>query len=559
MKLKGILFATAASLLGASPVFGQVATGADAADIDNKIQALQDELEKLRAAQDQIRSLQQELDAMKASEAAAKDAAARDAAARENAARDAAELDARKEAERAAPILLAQNVPTGPAATAQTVPLTNFFTYKGVTITLGGFFAFETVYRSRSELGDIGSSFGAIPLPNSPFNHLQEFRATARQSRVAFLAQGNPDPTTHLAMYGEFDFLAGPGSANSNESNSYSPRIRHLYGTADWDDLGIHILAGQNWSLLTLNAVGENPRTELPSPAIDAQYTVGFLWTRQPQLRIVKDFNKQLYIGISIENPQTTVNTGLQGAAIVTANHVTFNGPPMAGLFSPNTVLSTNHLPDLVGKIAFDPDPAHRFHFELMGLWRDFYDRANFTNHDVSAASVGVGTFIKLIPGVFDIQATALYGQGIGRYETSGLSDATLRPDGVLAPLTQHTELLGLTWHATPLWDFYVFGGESVDLKKLYTFNNAPAGYGNPAAVNIGCLSEIATGACTANSQSIQQINVGTWDNVYSGTYGQLRLGLQYSYTKRKTFAGVGGAPAPDENMFFTSFRYYPF
>jgi hypothetical protein len=361
-------------------------------------------------------------------------------------------------------------------------------------------------------------------------------------------------------MYGEFDFLAGPGSANSNESNSFSPRIRHLYGTADFDDLGIHILAGQNWSLLTLNAIGENPRTELPPPMIDAQYSVGFLWTRQPQFRIVKDFNKQLWIGISVENPQTTVNTGLQGAAIVAANHITFNGAPMAGLFDAAAItLSTNHIPDLIGKIAFDPDPAHQFHFELMGMWRDFYDRANFTNHDVSGASVGIGTFIKLIPGSLDLQATAMYGQGIGRYETSQLSDATLRPDGVLSPLMQHTELLGLTWHATPLWDFYLFGGESVDLKKTYTFNGAPSGYGNPAAVNTGCMSETAAGACTANNQSIQQIDIGTWDNVYNGTYGQLRIGLQYSYTKRKTFTGVGGAPSADENMFFTAFRYYPF
>ncbi len=429
-----------------------------------------------------------------------------------------------------------------------------------MTITLGGFLAFETVYRSRSELGDIGSSFSAIPLPNSPFNHVQEFRETARQSRLALLVQGNPNPTSHLAMYGEFDFLAGPGSANSNESNSYSPRMRHLYGTADFDDSGIHILAGQNWSLLTLNAAGENPRSELPPPVIDAQYSVGFLWTRQPQIRIVKDFNKQLYIGISVENPQTTVNTGLNGAAIVTANHITYNGAPMAGLFDAAAItLSTNHIPDLIGKIALDPDPAHQFHFEIMGMWRDFYDRANFANHDVSAGSVGAGAFIKLIPGALDLQATAMYGQGIGRYETSQLPDATLRPNGTLAPLTQHTELLGLTWHATPVWDFYIFGGESVDLKKVFSLNGTQYGYGNPAAVNTGCLSETATGACTANNRQIEQIAFGTWDNVYGGTYGQLRLGLQYSYTKRFTFTGLGGAPSADENMFFTSFRYNPF
>lgn len=563
MKSKGILLATAASLLASAmtigPAFGQAATAPNSSDIENRIQTLQGELEKLKAAQDQIRGLQQELDAMKANEAAARDAAANEAAVRENAARDTAELDARREAERAAPIILAQNVPTGPAATAQTVPLTNFFTYKGITITLGGFLAFETVFRSRNQLGDIGSTFGGIPYFNSPLSHMQEFRETARQSRVAFLAQGNPDPMTHLAMYGEFDFLAGPGSANSNESNSYSPRIRHLYGTADFDDFGIHILAGQNWSLLTLNAVGENPRTELPPATIDAQYSVGFLWTRQPQLRIVKDFNKQLYIGISIENPQTTVNTGINGAALVTAHHITFNGAPTAGLFSPNTVLSTNHIPDFVGKIALDPDPAHQFHFELMGLVRDFYDRADFTNHDVTGASFGAGAFIKLIPGTLDFQGTAMYGQGIGRYETSGLPDVTLRPDGTLAPLTQHAELLGLTWHATPLWDVYALVGESVDLAKPFVANGTQYGYGNPTAVNSGCFSETAAGACTGNTREVQQLAVGTWDNVYSGTYGQLRLGLQYSYTKRTSFTGVGGAPAPDENMFFTSFRYYPF
>ena len=111
----------------------------------------------------------------------------------------------------------------GQAATAPTgVPMNNVWAYKGVTITLGGFLAFETVFRSHSELGDIGSTFGGIPFPQSPLGHLQEFRETARQSRVAGLVQGNANPTTHFAFYGEFDFLAGPGSANSNESNSYS-------------------------------------------------------------------------------------------------------------------------------------------------------------------------------------------------------------------------------------------------------------------------------------------------------------------------------------------------
>ena len=453
--------------------------------------------------------------------------------------------------------LIAGGPAFGQAASAPTgVPLVDKWYYKGVSIALGGFLAFETVYRSRNEASDIGSNFSGIPLFNSPLSHMSEFRETARQSRLAGLVQGDVDAVTHLAMYGEFDFLAGPQTANSNESNSFSPRIRHFYGTVDWDDLGLHILAGQNWSLVTLDAVGENPRTELPPPVIDAQYVPGFAWTRQPQLRIVKDFNKQLYIGLSLENPQTTFYTGAN--ALPATLHLTFNSPA-GGQFASLNTLSVNHVPDVIAKVAFDPDPAHNFHFEALAMWRDFYDRFNFQNHDYSGASAGVGAFIKVIPGVLDFQGTALYGQGIGRYGTSQLPDVTIRPDGALEPLTENAELLGLTLHGTPALDLYVFGGREQDAAKAFNLSGVAYGYGNPLYSNSGCFSEIASGACVGNTREVDQITIGFWDNIYTGSFGNLRIGGQYSYTQRKTFEGVGGAPAPDENMFFTSFRYYPF
>ena len=78
------------------------------------------------------------------------------------------------------------------------------------TVTLGGFSAFETVYRSRNEAADIGSSYSGIPFPSTSTAHTSELRFTARQSRLSVLAQGNADSDTHLAFYGEFDFMAGP-------------------------------------------------------------------------------------------------------------------------------------------------------------------------------------------------------------------------------------------------------------------------------------------------------------------------------------------------------------
>src|SRR5579871_984330 len=76
-----------------------------------------------------------------------------------------------------------------------------------VTVTVGGFTAAESVYRERSETADIGSTFSGIPFSNSSQAHLSEFRESARQSRLSVLMQGNADPDTHLAFYGEFDFL----------------------------------------------------------------------------------------------------------------------------------------------------------------------------------------------------------------------------------------------------------------------------------------------------------------------------------------------------------------
>ena len=46
---------------------------------------------------------------------------------------------------------------------------------------------------------------------------------------------------------------------------------------------------------------------------------------------------------------------------------------------------------------------------------------------------------------------------------------------------------------------------------------------------------------------------------MYQGPIGNFQIGLQYSYTDRKAFSGVGGAPSTNINMGFISFRYYPY
>jgi hypothetical protein len=52
---------------------------------------------------------------------------------------------------------------------------------------------------------------------------------------------------------------------------------------------------------------------------------------------------------------------------------------------------------------------------------------------------------------------------------------------------------------------------------------------------------------------------VGFWQDLYKGRLGRVTLGAQYEYLKRDAFEGVGGSPSTDDNVFYTSLRYYPF
>ena len=445
--------------------------------------------------------------------------------------------------------------------------------YKGVNITLGGFLAAESIYRSAQEGADIASNYSAIPYKNVQTAHMNEFRLTARQSRLSALVQGDVDPTTHLAGYVEMDFLGGAQTANQNESNSFNPRMRNVYMTADWDTSGLHLLAGQNWSLLTMNSKGIMPRTEQMPPQIDAQYIPGFTWARQAQIRLVKDWDKKYWLGISLENPQTTFYSS-PNQAKAPVQQTAYNITAGSGYDSANT-LSLNHIPDVIVKFAADPGYGH---YEVFGIGRSFYNRyainGAYQNKNTWGGGWGAGMVLPLIEKTLDFQLSGMDGKGIGRYGSSQLADVTFSPNGNLAPIKENMILTGLTLHANPDLDFYLFGGREQSSKKDFTAYNGGVvqlGYGNPAYNNSQC--DIAGGAsCVGNAREIWQGTAGFWWKFYQGKFGKMQFGAQYSYTQKEAFAGQGfingvsgpvanglSSPKATENMFFTSFRYYPF
>ncbi|VFU16275.1 hypothetical protein [Methylocella tundrae] len=436
----------------------------------------------------------------------------------------------------------------------------------GVSITPGGFLALEGVFRDRFIGADIGTPYQNIPYGNVRTGYANEFRMSARQSRASLLAQGDVNPTTHLAGYMELDFLGAAQTANSNESNSFNPRIRHLYATVDQDDFGAHLLAGQTWSLVTMSTKGIVPRQENIPLSIDAQYVPGFVWTRTPEIRVVKDFDKTFWAALSIENPQTTFGgyTTVGTTAATLPSTLVFNqAPPGGSLFNSLNAVSLNHMPDIVGKVAWDPTfDGHNVHMEAFGLFRDFYSQVNNSNHDVAGGGFGGSVLVSLLPKQLEVQFSGMTGRGIGRYGSAQLPDVAFNWNGTISPLQETMLLTGLTWHATPDLDLYAYAGEeyqNASYSDIVTGGAVNAfGLGNPQFSNAGCSIPGST-ICNGNIHLIRQITGGVWDKIYKGSFGQLRAGFQYSFTQKYSFQGIGGGAKAQENMGLFSLRYYPF
>ena len=434
------------------------------------------------------------------------------------------------------------------------------FTGGPLTITFGGFTAAESVWRAKDETADIGSNYNTgIPFAYQAQDHFDEFRESARQSRFAMLVEGPAADGWSAQSYLETDFLSGGVTSNSSESNSYTLRMRHFYGVLRNTNSSWYLLAGQTWSLATLSTSGTlKPRAEQIPLTIDAQYVVGFNWTRNAQLRFVKLIGDSAAFGVSFESPQAAF-TGSTPSTTVTTE------PGVGGGLLPSTNnYSIDFAPDTIAKFAFDPGWGH---YEIYGMERGFRDRyeptANSvagTNNTTWGGSGGAGLILPF-GKMLSFQASGLFGNGMGRYGSGGLPDVTVEPDGDVAAIKEADLLLGLTFKPTSRLTLYAYGGEEQAARTAFNSSTGTHyGYGNLAYNNSGCY--LLTGSsttCVANTQRLEQLIVGEWWKAYEGAIGNFQIGLQYTYEDRVAFTGVGGAPSTNMNMGFVSFRYYPY
>jgi hypothetical protein len=463
--------------------------------------------------------------------------------------------------------------------------------FDGIHVSMAGsFVAFEGAWRQHNEVADGASDppFGSpgIPLQNSALWNENENRFSVQQSRIALKISGDIDPNQHLKAYYEMDFLGASTDANNRESNSFTPRIRQIYGEYDNDIYHLHAVAGQAWSLATQNRVGMLPGTENIPTTIDAQYVVGYDWLRNPQARFVYDWDKIAWFGLSIEEPGA-VFPGAPSAAtvsppgpIVTSINNTCTG---SSHLNATTTCSNDVAPDIIEKFALDPGFGH---YELLGIERWFSDEVAQTTVPNSWSQkvtfgwgVGGSVLLPVLPQYLDLQGSVLYGQGIGRYTSSQLPDAVIGPTGSLSPVTALSFLVGAIGHATPTTDIYTYYGEDRTYANAWTVGGTQGGWGNANFVNNGCANQNLTGGtlgtyntpiagftCTFDVQKAQEFTIGFWQDLYKGDYGRVRTGLQYEYVKLTAFPGVTSGPGtpnvgltPNNNIAFVSLRYYPF
>ena len=458
--------------------------------------------------------------------------------------------------------------------------------FKGITLTPGGFLASESVYRTRALGADINTQFNGLNFPGSGQNAVSEFFYSGRQSRISLLAEGKLGEAK-MTGYVEADFLSAPVTANNNQSNSYSLRQRQVWGqiaSGGWTFTG-----GQMWSLMEETKHGMDNRTEAVPMTIDPQYTVGFSWARQAGVRLVRNFNNHFWRGASIEDSSTTF------AARGNASNFAFGGLGNgSGTFNSTANYSFNAMPDYIIKAVAEPGFGH---YEIYGIGSRFRDRVypcvetnpnpvcdglnksalGAYNASANGGGVGANARFTFLHKHVDFGLHALEGRGIGRYGTGGLPDATVNPDGTLAPLRSYQGLATLELHY-PRFDLYMNGGEEY-VKRRWAPDplnaGTPVGYGAPTQSTAGCYAEtppsagsgfgFGTLSCSADTQNLIEGTIGFWIKVHQGPHGRLQFGPQYSYVARDAWAGtfattptvLTSAPHGIDNMFLTSFRYY--
>ncbi|MBS1840258.1 MAG: hypothetical protein JSS69_08480 [Acidobacteria bacterium] len=458
--------------------------------------------------------------------------------------------------------------------------------YKGITITPGGFFAAETVYRTRAISADDNTPFTSTPFNGNSLSKVSEMNFGGRQSRVSALLEGNIG-TAKIGGYFEADFQGAGTTSNNRQSNSYVFRQRQAFAQVALNS-GWTFTGGQQWSLATETRKGILNRQEATPLVVDHQYNVGFTWARQYGFRVVKNFDDKFALAFSVEGPQTTIggrgftsysNTSATGV-VTAAQNFFLNAPGNSGgLYNAfdATGYTANKAPDFILKAALDPGWGH---YELFGIVSEFRNRiypcalntptagtnaagtavtqytagaqvtcaqsaatspnaAGAFNDSRTGGGAGASARVPFFAKKLELNSKFTAGSGIGRYGSAQLPDATARPDGTLALLKSAQWLSGAEIHPNPKLDLYAYFGQEYAGRAAYT------GYTTVRITNTPFIPAVA-----ATGQpfypSVTNIAVTTTAGGYGSPFANNSLCSTETTPAATGTPGTGGACAGD-------------
>ncbi len=235
-----------------------------------------------------------------------------------------------------------------------------------------------------------------------------------------------------------------------------------------------------------------------------------------------------------------------------------------AGNNSTATNITTDYLPDVIAKVAFDPGWGH---YEAFALNRWFRSRDIVAGAQQNVKSTGQGLRREHHPAAGPENAR-LPGRHPRRQgyrplwlgAVAGCHGECEHPRAHTA--ARHAGVAGHGLPPRPALTTYVYAGKEMVDKQSYDVTVAGKvygyGYGDSSFVNTGCETE-AVGTCAANTSQVLSGTVGGWWKFYQGSLGNAQVGVSDTYVKREIFSGVGGDPNTNINIVLVSFRYYPF
>ncbi len=419
------------------------------------------------------------------------------------------------------------------------------------TITPVAFMDFTSIYRNHVTNGSIGTNFGNIPFDSTSAYtpNLSEFRMSSENSRLGLRVDADVHGA-HVMGYMEADFHGYNVTNASIVTNSNTLRER-VY----WVDVNtgkFEILGGQTWSLITPGRTGISgiPGDIFYSQDIDLNYQLGLTFGRIPELRFVFHPSKKVAFAVALDSPeQYGGGYGGEGSIVLpTALNTssTYLGEIDTG--SGNTLSTPTVAPDIIAKLAFDPNK--HIHVELGGIERDFrvYNGATATSFSKAGGGGFFNTNLELVKG-FRLITNMYYSDGGGRYIYGEAPDLIARADGSISLVHSSSTVDGFefTHKKTQIYAYY--GGAYIGRNTAYDANGTSL---------IGWGMQSGPNATNSQNRAIQEATFGFTQTFWkSPKYGALLFMGQYSYLLRDPWYEKAGVdPNANVNMLFFNLRY---